>query len=105
MSARQPRLLLGVAMVTAAVAWSRRQLLALEVFREQWSQDLAFFNQILSSALDGRPWTSPILLEPVGFFEMVHFHPIFAVLLPLYALAPGTGLLVLVNVVAVVSAA
>ncbi len=105
MSARQPRLLLGVAMVTAAVTWSRRQLLALEVFREQWSQDLAFFNQILSSALDGRPWTSPILLEPVGFFEMVHFHPIFAVLLPLYALAPGTGLLVLVNVVAVVSAA
>jgi hypothetical protein len=98
-------LLLLVAMSAAAITWGRRQLLALEVFREQWSQDLAFFNQILSSALDGRPWTSPILLEPTGFFDMVHFHPVFALILPLYALAPGIQILVLINVVAVVAAA
>lgn len=105
MTARGPRLLLLVAMVAAALTGVRHQWLALAVFREQWSQDLAFFNQILSSALDGRPWTSPILLEPTGFFEMVHFHPILALVLPLYALAPGVKLLVALNVVAVVSAA
>jgi len=105
MSSRLPRLLLGVAMVAAAWTWGSRQLLALQVFREQWAQDLAFFNQILSSALDGRAWTSPILLEPIGFLEMVHFHPVFALVLPLYALAPGVQILVLINVVAVVSAA
>ncbi len=102
---RLPRLVLALAMAAAAVTWGRLQLLALYVFREQWAQDLAFFNQILSSALDGRAWTSPILLEPTGFFEMVHFHPVFALILPLYAAAPGVKLLVLLNVVAVVSAA
>ncbi len=105
MSARWHRLLLLFAMGVVVMVWGRRQLLALSVFGEQWAQDLAFFNQILSSALDGRPWTSPILLEPMGFFEMVHFHPVFALILPLYALVPGTSILVLINVVAVVSAA
>jgi len=105
MSDRGPRLLLAVAMAAAAWTWGSRQLLALEVFREQWAQDLAFFNQILHSASAGGPWTSPILLEPTGFFEMVHFHPVFALVLPIYALVPGTQTLVLLNVLAVVGAA
>ena len=97
--------LLLLAIAVAGGAWTRDQLLALGAHRAQWAQDLAFFDQILHSATQGGPWTSSLLLEPTGFWSMVHFHPVFALLLPLYALVPGPATLVAVNAFAVASAA
>ena len=71
----------------------------------QWAQDLAFFHQIFHAAVNGSEWTSPLLLEPQGFFEMVHFHPIFGALVPLYALRPAVDTLLAFNIAAVISAA
>ncbi|MCB9795745.1 MAG: DUF2079 domain-containing protein [Alphaproteobacteria bacterium] len=102
---RSPGLLLSLAWLGVVIRIGRRQLDALAAHDLQWAQDLAFFNQILFNALEGRAWTSPLLLEPTGFFEMVHFHPVFAAVLPVYALAPGPATLLLINVVVVFAAA
>jgi len=101
MKRRWPDLLLVFAMVTATWVWTVQQFSAWRGFHLQWGQDLAFFNQILHHAASGRPWTSSLLLEPTGFFEMVHFHPIFALVLPVYALFPGAEVLLVLNVLAV----
>ena len=39
-----------------------------------WAQDLAFFTQLVDRAAQGGAWSSPLLFEPEGFFEMVHTH-------------------------------
>ena len=39
-----------------------------------WAHDLAFFTQLVHRAAEGGPWSSPLLFEPEGFFEMVHTH-------------------------------
>lgn len=85
----------------AGAWWARWQILQAATFRHQWGHDLAFFHQILSSAAAGRAWASPILLEPTGFFQMVHFHPVFVALVPLVAASPGVETLLTVNVAAV----
>ena len=92
------------ALSAAGLAWWV-QLRALAAHRLQWAQDLAFFNQIFTAAAEGRAWTSSLLLEPTGFFEMVHFHPIFAALLPAYLIAPGPATLLLLNTLAVAATA
>jgi hypothetical protein len=89
----------------ATVVLGRRALQAYAAHQVQWPHDLAFFTQILFNAAHGRAWTSPLLLEPLGFFEMVHFHPIFALLLPLFMLRPEASTLLLFNVAAVSLAA
>jgi hypothetical protein len=89
----------------ACVALGQRALQAYGAHNLQWAHDLAFFTQILFNAAEGRAWTSPLLLEPLGFFEMVHFHPIFALLLPLFMLRPEASTLLLFNVAAVSLAA
>ncbi|HCH63131.1 MAG: hypothetical protein CL927_16240 [Deltaproteobacteria bacterium] len=53
-----------------------------------WGQDLAFFHQIVHSAASGGPWSTPLLLEPRGFFEMVHTHMVLPLIVGLYALLP-----------------
>ncbi len=98
-------LVLVLAMVLAAVAWTSQQWSAFAAHAPQWGHDLAFFNQIFWSAAHGGQWASPLLLEPQGFFEMVHFHPVFALLVPLYWLWPDPRTLQLFNVLAVVGAA
>ena len=92
------------ALLAALVAWWV-QLQALGAHRLQWAHDVAFFNQIFHAAADGRAWTSSLLIEPTGFFEMVHFHPIIAALLPAYLIAPGPGTLLLFNALAVCATA
>ena len=91
--------------LAACYALGRRALEAFAAHNVQWAHDLAFFTQILFNAAEGRAWTSPLLLEPTGFFEMVHFHPIFAALLPLFMLRPEASTLLLFNVAAVCLAA
>ena len=51
-----------------------------------WGQDLAFFTQIVHRAAHGGPWASPLLLEPQGFFEMVHTHLVLPLIVGAYAL-------------------
>lgn len=58
------------------------------VFAPQWSQDLAFFTQLVWSASQGGPWSSPLLHEPEGFFQMVHTHLVLLLVVPVYALIP-----------------
>ena len=91
--------------LAAVYALGQRALQAFAAHNVQWAHDLAFFTQILSNAAHGRAWTSPLLLEPTGFFEMVHFHPIFAAILPLFLLRPEASTLLLINVAAVCLAA
>jgi uncharacterized membrane protein len=91
--------------LAAIHALGQRALQAFAAHNVQWAHDLAFFTQILFNASEGRAWTSPLLLEPTGFFEMVHFHPIFALLLPLFMLRPEASTLLVVNVAAVCLAA
>ncbi len=50
--------------------------------------DLAFFHQVVASAARGGPWGSPLLLEPTGFFEMVHTHLILPFIIVAYRLFP-----------------
>ena len=99
----QPLLLLMMA--TAWVLWGLEQEAALASHRNMWSQDLAFFHQILFHASQGDAWTSPILLEPTGFFSMVHFHPILALILPIYMLVPSASTLLWINAGAVAATA
>ena len=100
-----PRALTLAAVLTAAGSWVWIQWTQHAALRNQWAQDVAFFDQIFSSAVAGRAWTSSLLLEPTGFFEMVHFHPIFVVLVPLYALVPDPRTLLAFNACAVASTA
>ena len=53
-----------------------------------WGQDLAFFHQIIHSAASGGPWSTPLLLEPRGFFEMVHTHLVLPLVVAAYAVIP-----------------
>jgi hypothetical protein len=102
---RIPKALLLIFMLTALVMWGQQQEAALASHRLMWSQDLAFFNQILFNAAHGESWTSSLLLEPTGFFSMVHFHPVLAAILPIYWLRPGPSTLLWINVLAVVASA
>ena len=89
----------------AMLVLGQRALQAFAVHDVQWAHDLAFFDQILFNASEGRAWTSPLLLEPLGFFQMVHFHPCLALILPLWMLRPEPSTLLLVNVAATCLAA
>lgn len=53
-----------------------------------WGQDLAFFHQLIHSAATGGPWSTPLLLEPRGFFDMVHMHLVLPLVVGVYALVP-----------------
>ena len=53
-----------------------------------WGQDLAFFQQIIHSAASGGPWSTPLLLEPRGFFDMVHTHLVLPLVVGAYRLIP-----------------
>jgi hypothetical protein len=97
--------LLGATMLLMLVLWGREQEAALASHRLMWGQDLAFFNQILFNAAHGQAWTSPLLLEPTGFFSMVHFHPVIGAILPIYWLRPEASTLLWINVAAVVATA
>lgn len=57
-------------------------------FAPCWGQDLAFFTQLVHRAASGGPWASPLLLEPQGFFEMVHTHLVLPLVAGTYALVP-----------------
>ncbi len=98
-----PWMLLALASATMAALLLERTRLAFSAHHLQWAQDLAFFNQILFAASEGRAWTSSLLLEPTGFFQMVHFHPVLALILPFYLLWPGPLTLLYVNVLVVLS--
>ena len=100
-----PTLALAGLCLGAFVYWWHHAQTALTAHQVQWGQDLAFFHQIFYAAVHGEAWTSPLLLEPQGFFEMVHFHPIFGALVPLYALRPSVDTLLAFNIAAVVGAA
>ncbi|MED5370205.1 MAG: DUF2079 domain-containing protein [Myxococcota bacterium] len=97
--------LLLLSSLVATVLWSRAQLLALAVYDSQWSQDLAFFHQILWSGTHGGPWASHLLLEPQGLLQMVHFSPMLVLLGPLVWAFDGPGVLLVVNAAMVASAA
>lgn len=99
-----PNIVLLVVAIGATYVLLQRAFYANTSFNVQWAQDLAFFNQIFYSALKGGEWSSPLLLEPTGFFKMVHFHPIIALLLPFYAIWPEPSTLLTFNVLAVVIA-
>lgn len=53
-----------------------------------WGMDLAFFEQLVASAARGGPWSTPLLLEPQGFFEMVHTHLLLPLVVGAYTLVP-----------------
>ena len=91
--------------LAAALVLGRRAETAFAAQQVQWGHDLAFFTQIFHNAAHGRAWTSPLLLEPVGFFRMVHFHPVIAALLPLWMLRPSPSTLLWFNVLAACLAA
>jgi len=97
--------ILAAGMLLMLVLWGREQEAALASHRLMWGQDLAFFNQILFNAANGEAWTSPLLLEPTGFFSMVHFHPVLGAILPIYWLRPEASTLLWINVAAVVATA
>ncbi len=105
MKKRIPSLLLIMAMALAMWSWCGEQFAALGAHRLQWGQDFAFFQRILNSAAAGGEWSSSLLLEPTGFFSMVHFHPILAAIVPLWALFSEPKLLLSINVLAVVATA
>ncbi len=96
-----PRSAPALLALLAFVVLARQALLACAAYQHQWAADLAFFTHILHNASHGRAWSSPLLLEPTGFMDMVHFHPIFLLILPLFALRPEASTLVLINVGAV----
>jgi len=104
MSAKQGKAVILALMGVAWILWGLEQERALASHNLMWGQDLAFFNQIFYSASQGGDWTSPLLLEPTGFFKMVHFHPIIGLLLPFYALRPEPSTLLWLNAGAVVAA-
>ena len=90
--------LTSAAIFAVAVTMSRRQLTALAAHDAHWAQDLAFFHQIVHNAAEGRTWASSLLLEPTGFFQMVHFHPMLVAVVALYTVFPTVSLLSVLNV-------
>ena len=90
------------ATVLVGASWCHDQLRAFDAHAPQWGHDVAFFNQIFWSGANGGEWTSPILLEPTGFFDMVHFHPVFLALMPVYWMVQSAKTLLVFNVLAVV---
>ena len=97
--------LLWIAIAVAFALLFQRQQLAWESLQMMWGQDFAFFQRILNNAAAGREWGSNLLLEPTGFLSMVHFHPIFLLLVPIWSAVGEPGLLMGINVGAVVLAA
>lgn len=72
---RRASLLLPLALVAVGTAvLGALNVADARAMAPSWGQDLAFFHQIVHSAAHGGPWASPLLLEPQGFFEMVHTH-------------------------------
>lgn len=63
------------------------------VMSPTWGMDLAFFTQLIHSAATGGPYASGLLLEPAGFFEMVHTHAILPVLMLAYRARPAVSTL------------
>ena len=63
------------------------------VMSPTWGMDLAFFTQLIHSAAQGGPYASDLLLEPVGFFEMVHTHAILPVVMLAYRAWPAVSTL------------
>ncbi|MBK9645759.1 MAG: DUF2079 domain-containing protein [Deltaproteobacteria bacterium] len=90
--------LTSAAIAAVAVTFTRRQLTALAAHDAHWAQDLAFFHQIVHNAAAGRAWASSLLLEPTGFFQMVHFHPMLVGVVALYGVFPTVSLLAALNV-------
>ncbi len=105
MRERVQRLVPWLLVAAATMLLGQRASQAFAAYRVQWAHDLAFFSQILFNASEGRAWTSPLLLEPLGFFEMVHFHPILALVLPIWMLRPDPTTLLWINVAATCLAA
>lgn len=66
-------------------------------FSPTWGMDLAFFHQLIASAAADGPWGSPLLLEPMGFLEMVHAHLILPGLVGAYRLLPHQNTLLVAN--------
>jgi uncharacterized membrane protein len=60
-----------------------------------WGHDIAFFHQWVHSAATGGPWASPLILEPQGFFAMVHTHLVMPLVVGLYALVSRQELVLL----------
>jgi len=58
-----------------------------------WGQDLAFFHQIVHSAATGGPWSTALLLEPRGFFDMVHTHLVLPAVIAVYTVIPSQAVL------------
>lgn len=73
MSARLPRPALALVVCAALGFGTLNSWNAARLF-PHWAQDLAFFTQLVHSAAQGGPWSTPLLFEPEGFFEMVHTH-------------------------------
>lgn len=74
--------LIGTSVFGAVNAWNAWAM------APNWGQDLAFFHQIIAAAARGDAWSSPLLLEPGGFFEMVHTHLILPVVIAAYLVVP-----------------
>lgn len=100
-----PRLLLGLTWLGTFALLFGAQRQALAAHMPQWGQDLAFFTQLLDAAAAGRGFATPLLLEPTGLLQMVHFHPVLVGVIPLWWVAPGPGLLQALNVGTVLAAA
>jgi len=60
-----------------------------------WGQDLAFFHQIVHAAATGEHWSTALLLEPRGFFDMVHTHLVLPLVVAVYAVIPSQAVLLL----------
>ncbi|MCB9778016.1 MAG: DUF2079 domain-containing protein [Alphaproteobacteria bacterium] len=93
MQQRAP-LVLPLGLVLAGGLWlGARNAHDAAVLAPQWGQDLAFFTQIVHSAASGGPWASELLLEPQGFFAMVHTHLVLPLVVAAYALWPDQRVL------------
>jgi uncharacterized membrane protein len=79
-----PLLLVGV----STLAFGALNVRNAAALAPNWGQDLAFFHQLVHSAASGGPWASPLILEPQGFFAMVHTHLVLPVVVGVYSLFP-----------------
>lgn len=83
---RAPLLLpIGLALCASSVL-AALNISSARAMAPSWGQDLAFFTQIVHSAAHGGPWASPLLMEPQGFFAMVHTHLVLPLVVATYAL-------------------
>jgi len=89
-------LLVALVVVTTAIfAWINVQNAA--ALAPQWSQDLAFFHQLVHSAATGGPWASPLILEPQGFLDMVHTHFVLGAVVAAYKVIPEQSVLLIMH--------